>query len=169
MLQSLAETLFVNKGDYTALNSFTAEATLLTKTPVQQPWLRAGYFDGQGAEGKLIRIRARGVLGSTGTPSYTFLVRLGTTAALDIAGAAVWKSPAIVIGSGVTTKIWALDLDIQCTAYEFVLAPGGAESATWTNTIDSLLTYYISLSAISTASDTLNTITCKHLSVEALN
>lgn len=187
--------LFCNTADHTALSSFTSEASLLAGTNLI-PALPPFYFDQMnGGRGKVLRFKASGVLGSTGTPTYLFKVRLGTTAgASDLSGTLLAQTAAITTGSGVSTKRWELNLDIICrtpgsgtnnctlscsgvvrsmggfaSPFEYATSPGGGESGTWTATINSDLTQYLNLSVVCSASDASNTITCKEALLLALN
>src|ERR1700690_2147786 len=57
--------------------------------------------------GKTFRIVARGILSSTGTPTYTFTVRGGAAAATS--GAIFLGSGALTTGSGVSNQIWEFE------------------------------------------------------------
>jgi hypothetical protein len=182
--------LFANhKADYTALASFTSEASLLAGNALQ-PRIPAGLFDGPDAVGRTLLLRARGVLGSTGTPTYLFTVRMGITIAA-ITDAAVASSAAITTASGVSTKRWELNLFITCrtpgqgaggttfsvdgsvvsyggfaSPFGYNLTQAGGESGTWTvapANFDPVKENYLNLSATCSASSASNTITCKNL------
>lgn len=181
--------LFANhKADYTSLSSFTSDASLLAGNALQ-PRVPTGLFDGPDAVGRTLLFRAAGVLGSTGTPTYTFTVRLGTTIAA-VSDAAIASSAAITTASGVSTKMWDLELRIVCrtpgqgaggTTFSvngFVRSPGGfaspfayaltqagGESGTWTvapANFDPVKENYLQLSAACSASSASNVITCKN-------
>lgn len=187
--------LFANhKADYTALASFTSEASLWSGNSLQ-PRVQTGLFDGPDAVGRTILLRARGVVSSTGTPTYTFTVRFGTTIAA-ISDAAIASSAAIATASGITNKRWELELYITCrtpgqgagnttfsvdgkvgsaggfatTQPWYALTGGlGGESGTWTvapANFDPVKENYLNLSAACSASSASNTIQCK--SVELL-
>lgn len=184
---------YTNRADFTALSSFTAEASLLAGQN-QQPWIPAGFFDGPKGFGRIITIRAAGVLGSTGTPTYTFQARLSTTVgSATLSGSSVGVSAAITTGSGVTDKMWNLELNLTCntpgqgtgnttlSAYGFVQSAGFAapyvyplevttpDTATWTQTLDATLTYYFNLSVTCSASSGSNAIRCKSLQAYSWN
>lgn len=187
MKASWSEKVLVNTADYTALSSFTSEASLLAGSN-QQVAFPPLFWDGLNAIGKTVRFEASGVLGSTGTPTYTFQARLGTTAgSSSLTGASIGVSPAITTGSGVTNKMWRLVLDLVCrtpgqgtgnTTFScdgFVQSDGFAspfwyplevttpDTATWTQTRDSTLMMFFNLSVTCSASDASNTIRCKKL------
>jgi hypothetical protein len=181
--------IFSNPADFTALGSFTAEASLLAGQNTQ-PILPAGILLGPGARGSILRCHASGVLGSTGTPTYTFSWRIGSTAAA-VSGTAVAVSAAITTASGVSNKLWVATLDLIvntegigsgnltlsgcgfiqspggfASPFAYAMAPGAGESATWTSTIDGAVQNYIQLSVACSASSSSNAITCKKLIVE---
>jgi hypothetical protein len=191
---TVSELMFSNRADYNALNTFTAEASLLAGLN-QQPAIPALFFDGGKAFGRSIRILARGILGTTGTPTYQFTVRLGTTVGSTfLTGTIVGITAAITTGSGVTTKEWQLVMDIICNTpgqgttnttlncCGFVESPAGfaspfiyavqpttPESGTWTTTLDNTLTQYVNITCVSSASSASNTLTVKQLMMHGWN
>ena len=188
------ELLWVNTADFSALASFTSEASLLGGLN-DQPVLPALFFHNKQGRGRTITILARGVLGSTGTPTYTFQARLGTTSGSGyLSGTSVAVSAAITTASGVTNKWWEMRLDLTCntpgigtgnttlSGSGYVSSPGGfaspfvyplepttPDTATWTSTIDESLTQYLNLSVTCSSSSSSNTIQIKHLLVSGLN
>lgn len=187
LTQTWSELIFGNRADYTALASFTAEASLLGGV-AEQPWLPAGYFDGLKGFGRTISLFASGVVSSTATPSYTFQVRMGTTSgSATLSGSSVGVTAAIVTGSGISNRYWNLRLDLTCytpgigtgnctlsgagfvfsagfaSPFTYAIEPTTPDTATWTQTLDASLTQYINLSVTSTASSASNTIQCKQL------
>ena len=105
------ELIYANVASGTAKASFTAEVPLNDVAGMGAVAVLPPYFwqPPQGIS-KAIKIVARGILGSNGTPNYTFSVRLGakgsTTAAI-IAGSA-----ALTTGSGVTAQLFEFEADI---------------------------------------------------------
>lgn len=190
---SLVECLYNNKADFTANVSFTSEVTMLTG-PNEQPMFPAGFFL-QPPYRRRFRIHASGILGSTATPTYTFTVRLNTTAGVaNIAGAILLKSAALTTASGISTKIFVIDGwatvytpgigsgNTTITAggtvsspgglaspFTYALTPSAGESATWTQTYDGSVTHWLNLSVTCSASDAGNTITLKELAVYGEN
>ena len=188
---SFTELFFQNFADQTTLASFTSEASLLAGTNRQAP-LPRGVF---GKQGKAFRITAAGVLSCTGTPTYLFTNRIGSTiGASDLTGTAVGVSAAITCQSGISNQGWSLILDIVCrtpgqgannttlscfgwvkspggfaSPFEYMLTPGGGASATWTATVNNAVDLYPNLSVTCSVSSASNTITCKEYKVEALN
>lgn len=180
MLQSFPRLLSSDFTPRTQLSDFTAEATLLAGSTIQcvVPSL---IFDGVGATQKRLRYEAWGYIQTTGTPTYTFYVRLGTTAANDITGTIIGQSAAITTTSGVSEgSVWHLSLDIVASTLgqgsngltlasmgwingPFAAGNSGmgisSPTTTWTAASwNSLLTYYISLSAACGAASVSNKI-----------
>ena len=186
--------LYVNVADHTALSSFTSEASLIAGTNLQ-PTLLAGFFADTEAYGRCVRFEAEGILGSTGTPTYTFQCRLGTTqGSSDLTGTSVGVSAAITTGSGVSNQNWRLVLDLICNTpgqgstnttlncsgfvesgggfaapYNYALSPSTPPTATWTATINAASTQYFNLSVTCSASSASNAIRCKKLKAYVLN
>lgn len=174
----------------TAKASFTSEfkindTTGMGPTAVLLPnfWLPSGSI------GKGIRIVARGILSSTGTPTYTFTVRGGTegsTSAVVLLGTA-----ALTTGSGVSNQPWELEGDVMLktlgaaganstiTGVGRVLSPGLATSyaAAWggsaspgtATTLDTSIANYINFNVTCSASSASNSITIQQLLVFGLN
>lgn len=182
-----------NQGNHTELNTFTSEASLLAGTN-QQPWIPANFFDGPNGRGRAFEFEATGYLGSTGTPTYTFTVRLGSTVAA-ISDAAVGVTAALTTGSGVTDKWWRLFLRVICrtpgqgagnTTFSvdgFVMSPGLAspflypvepttpDTETWTvapANFDAKVNNYLNLSVACSSSSSSNKIACRNASMKYL-
>lgn len=191
--QTYGEYFFSNRQDFTAYASSASEGSLISGGGNEQPKIPAFLLDGNQAWGKVIEIEAEGILGSTGTPTYTFQVRLGTTqGASDLTGTSVGVSAAITAGNGVSNKWWMLRMflhvntpglgtgncTLNCNGYVmsptgfaspliYPLLPTTPDTATWTATINAGLTQYINLSVTSSASSASNTLTCKALRCKA--
>ena len=195
MRATWADLLYTNVADFTALASFTSEASLIAG-PNQQPTFLAGTWADYAAVGKVVRIEAEGILGSTATPTYTFQFRLDDTqGSADLTGASIGVTAAITTQSGVSTQWWGLQLDLTCTVagqgannvtlkcsgsvrspgglaapYEYSLAPTTPPTGTWTAaTINGASTQYLNLSVTCSASSASNTITAKKLRVLIMN
>lgn len=189
------EALYTNTADYTALASFTTEASLLAGTN-RQPVFPALFFDQGGrAQGRAVGLFGQGVLSSSSTPTYTFTFRFGTTSGSSyLSGTAVGVSAAITTASSITNKWWSFRLDLICTTVGigtgnttlsgagFVASPGGfaspfvyavepttPDTATWTSTIDNSATQYFNASVTCSASNASNTIQLKQLICAGLN
>jgi hypothetical protein len=173
----------------TQLNTFTTEDDLMkTIPPVIIP---AGFFYNLSCAGKSLRVKAVGRLGTTGTPTFTFTVRLLTSTTWSAAGVS-WSSAAITAGSGVTLAPWFLDFEITARALVdgatgltlagmgevrsgtgFAAGGGvysipGANTA-FTATIDNSVTQYLSLSAACGTSSGSNLIQLEMLKVYGEN
>ena len=188
------ELFFSNRADYSAFNTSAAEGSLLAGVN-EQPVIPALFFDGTRAFGRGVSILARGVLGTTSTPTITFQFRLGTTSGSSyLSGTSVGVTAAITTQSGVSNKWWEARLDIICNTpgigtgnttlncSGYVGSPGGfaspfayavepttPDTATWTAVVDSSLTQYLNMSVTWSASSPSNTITLKQLMAAGLN
>lgn len=135
--------------------------------------------------GRGFRIVARGILSSTGTPTYTFTCRLGsegsTTAAI------VLGSAALTTGSGVTNQPWEFEGDVILRtlgatganstvqgigmlkspglATSLAALWGGAASPGTVATVDHSITNFINFNVACSASSASNTITLQQLLV----
>ena len=182
--------LAVNTADYTQKDTWTAEAQLVPSDAVQ-PVIRAADMAAHVALGKAWRLRVSGVLGSTGTPTFTFVVRLYTSNA-SIAGTVLAQSAAITAASGVSNQSWFLEAAFACrtqstsasfsllwahvesgggfaSPYKYGMWPGGAASATWTASYSTVVDQYVSLSAACSASSGSNLLLVKGVTLEELN
>jgi len=191
---TVSELIFANRSDFTALASFTSEASLIAGTN-QQPVIPALFFNDLKGFGRTISIVARGVLSSTSTPTYTFQFRLGTTAGSTfLSGTSIGVSAAITTGSSITNKWWEARLDLSCytpgigtgnttlsgsgfvrspsgfaSPFTFPMLPTTPDTATWTSVIDAALTQHLNFSVTCSSSSASNTIQCKQLYVHGLN
>ncbi len=187
---SWSELLYSNRADFNAMNTSNVETGILQGQNLQ-PRIPAGFFDAGSSNvyGKGITILARGIIGTTSTPTIIFQCRLGTTVgATQLGGTSVGVSAAIGTASGVSNKWWELRLDLTCytpgqgtgnttlSGAGYVSSPGGfatpflyplepttPDTATWTATIDNTLAQFFNLSATWSASSASNTITVKQL------
>ncbi len=67
------ELMFSNRADFTQLDTFTTDASLLAGLN-EQPIIPANFFDHRGYAKSLL-IVASGVLSTTGAPTWTFRFR----------------------------------------------------------------------------------------------
>lgn len=185
------ELIYASKAAGTAKASFTSEV-LINDTAgmgVQAHLPPDFWLPNNTSVGKGIRIVARGILSSTGTPTYTFTIRGGAAAATS--GASFLQSAALTTGSGVTNQIWELQGD-------FILTVVGAAGANSTGvgvgtiassgtankldpiyaggsspgsvaTLDTSITNYINFNVTCSASSASNTITIQQLLIFGLN
>src|SRR5438105_9123353 len=130
-----SELIYSNTADYAAYASSAVEGSLIGPGPKMQPTLPPLFFDGNKGVGRSLSIRARGILGTTGTPTIIFQARLGSTqGTTNFGGASVGVSAAITTASGVSNKWWELWLDLICdtpgqgTGNTTVTVAGGVQS-----------------------------------------
>lgn len=144
--------------------------------------------------GKGIGIKARGILSSTATPTYTFSIRLGAIA--SITGPIVLGTPALITTSGVTNAPWELEGEVWLTnlgtataaatvrgtghlicpglaagtpASIYAAVWGGAASPGTVATVDTTITNYVNFNVACSASSASNTMTLQVLEVYGLN
>lgn len=175
------ELLYAFYGASTNLASFTTEDNLLKTYPVcGLPNLRQ-LLTNAGVRSSSIKVKARGQAGSTGTPTFTFTLRLITSETWSAGGIVLGTSGAVTTGSGVVLAPWELEADIG-----LVTLPAAAVTATVktigsingaafpndgaipANNVSPLLTtvdlsaqYYLWLSAACSASSSSNLINCQ--------
>lgn len=82
--------------DGTAIANSTTETIVFPNVTIPANYL---------ADGRWLRVTARGRLSTTGTPTIRFRLRLG-----GVAGTVVWDSGTITCGSGVTASLWSIPL-----------------------------------------------------------
>lgn len=103
------ELLYSSIATGTQLNTFTTEDNLMKTLPYCK--LPVSLWQNHGATGRLIKLKASGRLGTTGTPTFTFNIRMLTTSTWSAAGIGI-ASAAITAGSGVTLAPWYLEATI---------------------------------------------------------
>lgn len=186
------ELIYASTSAGTAKASFTSEVLINDTTGMGvQAHLPADFWlPNKSSVGRGITIRARGILSSTATPTYTFTVRLGTAA--NTTAAIVLGSAALTTGSGVTNAEWLFEGDIILEAIGAAganstvrgkgsLESGGLASPFWyalngsaaspgtVATVDTSITNYINFNVTCSASSASNTITLQQLLVFGLN
>ena len=103
------ELLYSSVATGTQLNTFTTEDNLMKTLPYAK--LPVSLWVNHGATGRGIRIKACGRLGTTGTPTFTFNLRILTTSTWSAAGIG-FATAAITAGSAVTLAPWYLDAEL---------------------------------------------------------
>lgn len=189
------ELLYASTAAGTAKNTFTSEVTINDTAGMgAQAFLPKGFFGQAGAKsaavGKAVRIVARGILSSTGTPTYTFTVRFGSAANTTLA--IVLGSAALTTGSGVANQMFELEGDIVLEtlgasgtnstvrgigmlACGGLASPftypvwGGAASPGTVSTVDTTIDNFINFNVTCSASSASNTITLQQLLVYGSN
>jgi len=173
----------------TQLNTFTTEDNL------QKTWppiiLPAGFFYNLAAAGKALKLKAAGRLGTTGSPTFTWTVRLLTSITWSAAGIVLGTTGAVAAGATKTLSPWFLDLDLILTALGIagassvktmgilegpssLASPFGftipADNTTpIISTLDNSLTYYMFLSVACGTSNALNLIQLEMLKLYGEN
>ena len=186
------ELLYANTTAGTAKASFTSEVQINDTTGMGvQCHLAPDFFlPNPTAVGKGIRIVARGILSSTGTPTYTFTIRSGTAG--NTTAAILLGSAALTTGSGVSNQPFELQGDvflvsqgaaganstvrgtgmIVCPGLATTIAGVGAGASLTTptaTTFDCSITNFINVNVTCSASSASNTITLQSLLIYGLN
>lgn len=187
-----AECIYANTASGTAKNTFTTEVQINDVAGMGAQAALPPYFWAPGPYGigKTVRVIARGILSSTGTPTYTFSLRLG--AAGSTTAAIVLGSAALTTGSGVTNQLWEFEGDVimramgaaganstvqglgllQCgglaSPFSYGLF-GGAASPGTVATVDTSIENFFNFNVACSASSASNTITLLQLEVWGLN
>lgn len=183
------EVLYTQIATATNLNTFTTEDNLQkTLPPVIIP---AGFFYNLSASGKSLKVKANGRLGTTGSPTFTWTVRLLTSTTWSAGGIVVGTTGAVTAGATKTLSPWFMDLDITLRTLSIAAAstlafmgevrgPSSlaspfsftipADNTAFTvATLDNSLTYYLFLSAACGTSNALNLIQLEMLKVYGEN
>lgn len=193
--ESNAEVLYAFSGSSTPLATFTAEDNLLKTYPlIKMPDMNQ-LFSKTGPQSTALKLRALGKASSTGTPTYTFTVRLinATTFSATTSGQTnlvVAASTACAAVSTVTNGIWQIDMDMCLRTLHtagtptFTITAGGliagsafssasnslpAAGTAPTATLDVTQQYYMFLSAACSASSASNTIDCEMIKLYGEN
>lgn len=186
------ELLYANTTAGTAKASFTSEVQINDTTGMGvQAHLPPDFFlPNPTAVGKGIRIVARGILSSTGTPTYTFTIRSGTAGSTT--AAILLGSAALTTGSGVSNQPFELQGDVFLVSQGaaganstvrgtgMLVCPGlattivglGANASLTTptaTTFDCSITNFINFNVTCSASSASNTITLQSLQIYGLN
>lgn len=187
------ELIYASTSPGTAKNTFTSEVLINDTTGMgPQAHLPADFWLPQNNQnGRAIRIVARGILSTTGTPTYTFTVRFG--AAASTSTAIVLGSAAITTASGVSNKGWEFEGDVImktiagagtnstvegagmvsspagfASPFQYELWGGAAQPGT-VATVDTSITNYINFNITCSASSSSNSIQILQLLVFGLN
>lgn len=189
---SLTELLYANTASGTAKASFTSEVQINDTTGMgAQAKLPADFWTPSPTSvGRAIKIIARGVLSSTGTPTYTFTIRSGAAGATTTA--ILLGSSTLTTASGASNQTWELEGDVVLSALGAagtnssvrgvghiisaglnpVVAGCGANASLTTpvaTTVDTSITNFINFNVTCSANSGSNTITLQQLLIFALN
>lgn len=187
------EVIYANTTAGTAKASFTSEVAINDTAGMGvQAHLPPDFFlPNPNQVGRGLRIVARGILSSTGTPTYTFTVRSGTAGSTS--AAILLGSAALTTGSGVTNQPWELQGDVFLVSQGAaganstlrgmgtIISPGlaspfiygvGAGASLTTPTVATFsadITNYINFNVTCSASSASNSIQLQQLIVYGLN
>lgn len=185
------ELIYASTATSAAKASWTTEVTCNdTATMGVQAHLPPDFWlPAPGQVGRGIRIVARGILSSTGTPTYTFSIRAG--AAGSTTTAILLGTAALTTGSGVSNQIWEMQGDVMLTtmaaagtnstvrgvgtfissgtANKIDPAWGGGATPGTVATVDTSITNWINFNIACSASSPSNTVTIQQLLVFGLN
>lgn len=184
------ELLYASTAVGSAKASFTSEAQIndVAGMGVQAHLPADFWFPNRAQPGRGIRIVARGLIGSTASPTFTLTVRAGasgnTTSAILLGSAAltaannsaqVWEMQGDVIlttigGAGANSTVQGIGTLIT-PGLANTISPvyGGAASPGTVATLDTSVTNYININAACSASNASNTIQLQQLLVYGLN
>jgi hypothetical protein len=135
------------------------------------------------ADGRVLRLRVQGQHSTTGTPTLIFRVRWG-----GVGGTLLAVSATITCGSGVTAKLWDLDVVLQvrsngstgtivaigdvevngATAFEQAMCAGGTATPAATS-VDLTTDKALSVTAQWGTASASNTLTGWNYTIEAMN
>ena len=185
------ELLYASLGAGTAKASFTSEAQIndTAGMGVQCHLPPDFWLPNNNQPGRALRIVARGILSSTGTPTYTFTIRSGAPG--NTSSAILLGSAALTTGSGVSNQYWELEGDVVLTAIGAagtnstvrgigrILSPGlastispvygGAASPGTVSSLDTSISNYLNFNVACSALSASNSITLQQLLVFGLN
>jgi len=188
------ELFFVNKAAATANANSSSEASLLAGLNAQ-PTVSPPTWAPQSGRTSAVSLWASGILSTTGTPTLTFYVRSSTTQGSGtLSGTVLGQSAAITTGSGVSNKLWELELHALCftpgqgtgnatlsaygwvrspggfaSPFNYAITPGGGDSNTLTASLDGSLTQFLNVSCTWSAASSSNTITLQNTRCVAWN
>lgn len=185
------ELLYCNRVSFTAKNTFTTEVAINDTAAEAQAKIPADFFLPGAQFPKALRFVARGILGTTGSPTYTFTCRLG--AAASITAVIVLGSAATTAAATVSNQLWAFQGDVIvrtlgttgatatgnglgwiespggfASPFQAALFGGGAQPGTFT-TLDPTIANFVNFNVACSASSASNTITLLQLLVFGLN
>jgi hypothetical protein len=190
---TVQELLYASTHVGIAKNTFTSEVTIndIATMGVQARLPADFWLPNNAQSGRGIRIVARGILSSTGTPTYTPTIRLGTSGStlgpiiLGTAGgvgltttSGAANAPFEIDGEVVLTGIGAAGGNSTLQGIGRILSPGlatsyaslygGAASPGTVATADTSISNYINVNVACSASSASNTITLQQLLVYSL-
>ena len=188
---TVTELLYASTAVGTAKNTFTSEAMIndTAGMGVQAHLPPDFWLPNNNQIGRGIRVVARGILSSTGTPTYTPTIRLGSAGSTS--GPIILGGAALATGSGVSNQFFEIEGDVILTAIgaaganstvrgigrlispglATTIAPlyGGAASPGTVATVDTSTTNYVNVNFACSASNAANQIQLQQLLIFGLN
>ena len=127
---TVTELLYASTAVGASLNTFTTEAQLNTVgTMGVQAKIPANFWEANNNQsGRGVRIVARGLFSTTGTPTYQLFVRGGASGNITTAPL-VLGTAAITTTSGAASAFWELEADIILTAIGYAGAHSTIQGA----------------------------------------
>jgi hypothetical protein len=186
------ELIYVNTTSFTAKNTFTTEVQIndVAGGGVQASLPPFFFMPGPYGGGKSLRVTARGILSSTGTPTFTFALRMGTAG--SITSAIVLGSAAVTTGATVTNQLFEFEGDVVmrtmgaaganstvqglglvtssgfAAPYTYPIFAGAASPGT-VATVDTSIENYLNFNVACSASSASNSVQLLQLEVFGLN
>lgn len=185
------ELIYASAAAGTAKASFTSEVQINDTAGMGvQAHLPPDFWSPNNVQkGRGIHLVAKGIVSSTGTPTYTFTIRLGSAGNTTLA--LVLGSAALTTGSGISNQYFELAGDVvletmgaagtnsTVRGIGYCLSPGfankidplyGAAASPGTvATVDTSITNYVNFNVTCSASSASNTITLQQLLLYGLN
>ena len=188
------ELIYAYYGASTNLATFTTEDNLLKTYPICKLDLGNLLVDAGSVHSGSLRVVARGQLGyTTGSPTFTWSLRVFTTTTWSVGGVLLGSTAALAAtASAVTLAQWDMTVDIgvvtapvagsnnmtikamgQVNSSAGLLAPAAGSlpptNTALTATVDSTIPYYLFISCACSASNSLNLINTQMLKVYGEN
>jgi hypothetical protein len=188
------ELIYAYYGASTNLATFTTEDNLLKTYPLVALPLGNLFDDVGSIHSGSVKVVARGLMGyTTGSPTFTWSLRVFTTSTWSVGGVLLGSTPALAAtASAVTLAPWKMEVDIGAVTAPVagsnnmtIKAMGTVESplgllapamgtlppsnTAVTATIDSTIPYYLFISCACSASNSLNLINTQMLKVYGEN
>ena len=187
-----AEVMWNNQSDGSANASTNSETAMMTGL-ADQPFTPAGYFSGKPGRQRQVRLHAKGVGSTTGTPTVVGQWRMGTTQGVtQTGGTSIGQNVALACASGAANLLWETVLDCVCTisgmgsgnatlevsgwlggplflSLQAQMVPSSGSPAAWLATFDSTVEQFFVFNWTWSASSASNTATLKHGSMLGMN
>lgn len=185
------EPVFANKADSVSVNTVAVDTAFLSQATSGQPWFRGGFFSDTSQAGKIAIVKAKGVMQTTATPTFTWKVSISTSQ--FTIGTTIGLSTGIVTAATAAAgTYWEMEFFILLTTPGIgaggatitsggsIISPGGFASpfmygmtatapptSTWTTTLDGSVSQYLMISLNPGTSNASNNAQIKQLLVMA--